>query len=72
MKRREFLNGVVGTALGVAAVDWANVGVFAAESAANGVASTSGNLPKNVVRRGEYRNSWFGCGTSAAKRGISP
>jgi len=57
MKRREFLNGVVGTALGVSALRWANDGVSAAEEGANGAATASGKLPKNVVRRGEYRNS---------------
>jgi hypothetical protein len=53
MRRREFLNGVVGAALGVAAVDWASVGVCAAQE----TAASSANLPKNVVRRGDYRNS---------------
>lgn len=53
MKRREFLNGVVGTALGVSALNWASVGVGAAQE----TSASSGKLPKNVVRRGEYRNS---------------
>ncbi len=51
MRRREFLNGVVGTALGVSAF-LGTSGVGAAQEAA-----ASGKLPKNVARRGDYRNS---------------
>lgn len=54
MRRRDFLSVVVGAAVGVSAIDWAaSVGVGAEEE----TATTAGKLPKNVVRRGDYRNS---------------